>query len=71
MCFYIFQVFFSPAQWAIVKDMVQGTRSIQSVKDDSKVFFSPAQWAVVKDAVDGKTTLEIPSDITVAVTAQG
>ena len=30
--------------------MVDGSRTVQSVKDDSKVFFSPAQWAVVKDA---------------------
>jgi hypothetical protein len=49
--------------------MVEGTRSVQSVKDDSKVFFSPAQWAIVKDAVDGKTTLENPSNVTVAATA--
>lgn len=40
--------------------MVDGSRSLQSVKDDSKVFFSPAQWAVVKDAVDGKTKLNMP-----------
>jgi hypothetical protein len=40
--------------------MVDGSRTIQNVKDDSKVFFSPAQWTVVKEAVDGKRALNIP-----------
>jgi hypothetical protein len=37
---------------------VSGSRSIQSVKDDSKVFFSPAQWTVVKEMVDGKREVQ-------------
>lgn len=42
----------------MVKDIVSGNRSIQSVKDDSKVFFSPAQWTVVKEMVDGKRDVQ-------------
>ena len=42
---------------------MDGSRTIQSAKDDSKVFFSPAQWSVIKDAVDGKTQLKIPEAV--------
>jgi hypothetical protein len=45
---------FSSEQWGTVRDIVDGRRSIQNVKDDSKVYFSSAQWTVVKDMVEGK-----------------
>lgn len=49
---------FSSEQWGVVRDIVDGRRSIQNVKDDSKVFFSPAQWTVVKDMVEGKAEVQ-------------
>jgi len=49
---------FSSEQWGVVRDIVDGRRSIQNVKDDSKVFFSPTQWTVVKDMVEGRSEVQ-------------
>lgn len=49
---------FSEQQWSIVREIVDGNRTIQTVKEDSKVYFSPAQWSVVKDMVEGRSDVQ-------------